>query len=36
MQSGINDFETGVAKSAGNNFGAAVVTVQPRFSDKYA
>src|SRR6185369_17606627 len=36
VQTGVDDLETGVAKGAGDYLGAAIVAVQPRFSDQYA
>jgi len=35
-QAGVDDFHAGVAKGAGDNLGAAVVTIQPRLGDQDA
>src|ERR1700733_804823 len=34
-QSGVNHFHPGIAQRAGDNFRAAIVTIQPRLSDQY-
>jgi len=33
VQAGVDDFEAGVAKGAGDYFGTTIVAIQPRFSD---
>ena len=36
VQTGVNHFETGIAKGAGDDLGAAVMAVQTRFSHQHS